>query len=112
MTTLDVLKAMRALISDPARWTQDAWARDASGRPVMEFDPTAVSFCMAGAWQHIIWAAFPARAEAPLRRDLVTSVAGTLRALTHMPTGEYNDTHSHAEVLAVVDRAIAEAPDA
>jgi hypothetical protein len=98
MTTLDVLKAARALISDPARWTQNVMARDADGgQYTFGCAPQTVSWCALGALQHITGKA---------------STNGALDALdTQLPiyiTIDYfNDTHTHAEVLALFDAAIA-----
>jgi hypothetical protein len=96
MTPLETLKAARDLISDPARWTQGAFARDATGAKSRLYLEQAVCFCAVGA----------------IRRVYVPPVAiGSL--LKQLPKdcqtlGHFNDTHTHAEVLALFDAAIAE----
>jgi len=45
----ETLAAARATISDHARWTQGAHARDLSGSPVQITDSRAVCFCADGA---------------------------------------------------------------
>jgi hypothetical protein len=102
MDTLEVLQQARALISDPARWTQDAPARNADGQRVEPFKPEAVCWCAWGALDRAVWdtgfvAPGHGRALAHLIRELGLQ-AGQL--------GTFNDTHIHAEVLALFDKAI------
>lgn len=50
MTTVEALKAARELISDPAKWTRGAYARDAEGRELTNpKNERAVCWCAAGA---------------------------------------------------------------
>lgn len=44
-----VLNRAADLIEPPGAWTQGALARDATGSPVPVYEPSAVSFCVAGA---------------------------------------------------------------
>jgi hypothetical protein len=46
---VDVLRRARALIADPARWTEGRLARDAAGRSVKPNDPRATQWCVVGA---------------------------------------------------------------
>jgi hypothetical protein len=48
MTPLEVLRDARFLISDPAKWTQGANARDAKGELVFATSRRAVCFCAEG----------------------------------------------------------------
>jgi len=48
VTTKDLLEKARELISDPARWTKGAVARDLNGEPIEEFSSDAVCFCSIG----------------------------------------------------------------
>lgn len=101
MSTLDVLRAARALIRDPARWTQNFWAKDATGFDCAPDAPGAVCWCAAGAINNI----------APGDLDAVQALDAVVPAEysgygTH-PLFAYNDDRTHAEVLALFDAAIA-----
>jgi hypothetical protein len=96
MTPLETLKAARQLITDPAKWTQGWFARNAAGENVNALSQSAVCFCALGALDK--FNAVPATIDAITRQlpsDLVT-------------ISKFNDTHTHAEVLALFDAAIAE----
>jgi hypothetical protein len=102
VTTLDVLQAARNLISDPAHWTQGYWARTADGDLVQPEHPMAVCWCVAGAVNKVglldkkaIWMAI-------IALETILDVTPWKRLLF-----DYNDEHTHAEVLALLDRAIA-----
>jgi hypothetical protein len=99
MTPLETLKAARDLISDPARWTQGCAARNANGESVDLMDEPAVCWCALGAI---------ARTEL-VRGSGISDASKALRRVT--PFGlvaHFNDTHDHAEVIALFDAAIAE----
>lgn len=49
MTTKEVLVQARALLSDPTRFTQEEFARDAAGDPVWYDHDEAVCYCVLGA---------------------------------------------------------------
>lgn len=53
MTTVEVLKAARDLISDPVRWTIQVSARDAQGNSVAPHSALAVRFCAYGAIENV-----------------------------------------------------------
>lgn len=90
---LRVLKAARDLISKPENWCQEIAAADANGE-ACDF-PKAVQFCALGSIYKVCPEKF--RRLSRYLDSLVPSdnIAG------------YNDTHTHAEVLAVFDKAIA-----
>lgn len=102
MNTIEVLKAARELISNPARWTQGAFAKDVIGKQVAFDDPSAVCWCARGA-MYVIgdrsglatdgWRALRAAIQGSLDSDLCVS--------------SFNDSHTHAEVLALFDATIA-----
>lgn len=97
MDTLDILKQARELISDERRWTRGELARDSEGHEVDEDSPSAACWCSVGA----VWRV----------REGGENLCGALTALEEaMGTehiGDFNDSHSHAEVLAAFDAAIA-----
>ena len=90
MTTLDILKAARKRIEDPERWCQgylrggDKWC--AIGAVYEEADEAESGFAAIC--------------------DVLAAHAG-LDGAAEGRLAEWNDTHTHAEVLALFDRAIA-----
>lgn len=94
MNTLEILTKARDLISDPARWTQKAFARDNSGESINNRSSYAVCWCAMGA---VYKTSSNNRASVPF---------SFLHAAAGMWAGNFNDTHTHAEVLAVFDKAI------
>ncbi len=98
MSVIDNLKAARALISDPAKWTQEYFARDTNGnqrghKAVVEKDPTCACFCMAGALHYIVG----------------DNIDNEVNALGFKDGGlfRFNDEAIHADVLLHFDEAIA-----
>jgi hypothetical protein len=97
-TPADILRAARALIDAPEKWTQDAYRRDAEGNKCKP--AAAVCWCAEGA---ILAASDDSvlmmnrwRAE-----DLLTAAAPGAIAIFNDAPGR-----THAEVLAAFDRAI------
>lgn len=97
----EVLVKARELIADPERWVQHMNASTADRRMVASTSCDACKWCANGA---------------------VMKVAGTcwnenylpaMRTLDQIGGGDivhFNDTHTHAEVIAAFDRAIASTP--
>jgi hypothetical protein len=98
VTTVQLLKKARALISDPKRWTQNAFARDKHGHAVPPQDSRAVRFCSIGAINHYA-------AESDVRtRSLARQALGE----DIMMVNDFDSRRmSHATVLARFDHAIA-----
>lgn len=97
MTTVEILIAARALITPPDKWTQGEIARDDEGNATSPTAMDAVCWCAQGAIAkvaggHYLIGAFYAR-------DTLRKVAGN-------KVFNFNDGHTHAEVLAALDRAI------
>lgn len=99
-TPAEVLRAARALIEVPERWTKCAFARDAKGIVVSEDEESAVCFCVLGA----IYRHPPSPLTDGARWFLDESLPETF-----LGVGTFNDHPSttHADVLALFDRAIA-----
>ena len=102
MTTVEILKAARAKIADEKHWTQVASARDSQGIEVSPVSPKAVSWCSTGALTASAMT-FPDAAWNFIWASMKSPPAGM---------GFYNDSHTHAEVLAAWDAAIADAEKA
>lgn len=104
MTTLEILKGARELISRPGGHTQGAMARTAMGIPIDPWDPEATCHCDLGALEAVC-------------RDVTSRpflhAASALRAAARQLTGDrnimvsgYNDEHNQAENVALYDLAI------
>jgi hypothetical protein len=117
MTVHDVLMKARVLLAEPSHWTQGAYARDASGRVVHPRSPAAVCWCIVGAVK---------RADVRTERSEEDDGLRVLLRLFHPSTGQLKDklyafwvmtdwnddpSRTHADVLALLDEAIAEASD-
>ncbi len=99
MTPLETLRAARQLITDPAKWTQGEYARDADGNEVKAWSEDATCFCAYGAIQRVT-------EHEDSEADFFLRKAGMSKFGINVI--DLNDTHTHAEVLALFDAAIAE----
>ena len=97
-STVEVLREARELISDPSHWTQGALARGIDGKASDVMYPLGcvVSWCASGACLRVGGLVEGYRALELLRRAIGSRGAAT-----------YNDSHTHAEVLAMFTKAIA-----
>lgn len=103
MTTLEVLRGMRELLAEPARWTQKAPARNAAGTPTSAvLDPEACSWCVFGAAFRIA----PRHSNAAMKR--LKERLNDDRPGAYIGVARWQDEpeRTHAEVLALFDRAI------
>ena len=109
MTPLQTLKAARDLISDPARWTQRFKALDEFCLPVDPTSEKAICFCSLGALQNVTGLSryhqpvFEAAKALNRKLPIYLTLGDDEADFT-----DFNDTHTHAEVLALFDAAIAE----
>lgn len=100
------LEAGKAKIVDPKNWTTELFARDSEGRDADVMSDKAVCFCSDGALM----------AAVGLDWSCYNSPYGVAyRALCDETDGSgiinYNDSHTHAEVMEVWDKAIQQAKD-
>lgn len=103
---LSLLVAARKKIESPSTWTQGANARDAAGYPCEANSEHAVCFCSYGA----IDAASATKFDTVVKFRAAGALYDAARSMERVVgVAEYNDGHSHAEVLALFDAAIAEA---
>lgn len=103
MTTVEILRAARELISDPSRWTQRWFARDIDGERTTYNSAKAACWCADGA---ILKCTDNAEYLSVNILDFMDYVICNESGHKHACLGWYNDNHSHAEVLAIFDRAI------
>lgn len=105
MNTVQILKDARALIADEKSWTRGAYAFDERGKKQVCPNQHSVCFCSVGALARAARVS-PGDIE---RSEVVGAIlsVGNFEEVGHLV--EFNDSHSHAEVLALFDRAIARA---
>ena len=94
-TPKQTLIAARALIADERRWTKRAKARDEYGLIATPTDERAICFCSIGAIEKVC-----------CRYVEQINARQQLNSVISMSLSIYNDTHTHAEVLAMFDKAI------
>jgi hypothetical protein len=104
MSTLEVLRAARELISDPARWAQDYWAETVKGFRTEPTDASAVRWCAAGAVNKVTGG--PNQAAIEILESVLWD-AGYRPPCIATLLFDFNDHRTHAEVLTLFDRAIA-----
>jgi len=101
MKTNELLIEARRLIEKPEHWTTGESWRDSNGRKTCTV-AEAVKYCGYGAISAVIHRAGMKQSTLhTIATDAVEKSAGTRFF------DQFNDTHTHAEVLEVFDRAIA-----
>jgi hypothetical protein len=95
-----ILRLARKLIEKPRAWTKGAPAKDKRGEFVSPMDKRAVCWCALGAVERI------ARAIGS-KSDVENSAHYFLYCAIRTSIAEYNDTHTHKQILGRFDRAIA-----
>lgn len=100
MKPSEVLRRARARIEKPENWCQKYYAVNEQGMAVAPESKEACSWCSEGALLTIAGMSFNERRRTLLYLDAVTG-------LSTLGAGHFNDTHTHAEVLDLFDRAIA-----
>lgn len=97
-TVKDILIAARARIAEPDKWTQGAGARAANGSITRVRSKEACRWCVLGAIE----------VETGPGPDFLAAADAVECQLSDGPwlLSRFNDTHTHAEVLALLDRAI------
>lgn len=112
-TPKGVLHGMYELLRIPERWTQHDSGRAADGHGTSAADPKAIAWCLMGAMSLQLNDLF---GEDIIRRQETSEkVRDKLyEAMGHKgeTLTDFNDTHTHAEVLDVISRAhdLAHAP--
>lgn len=94
MKLSEQLKAAKALIEKPENWLQGKYS-DKNG--IQE----STCFCSVGAIHRVLGNG----AHAP-DRNALTQAVGKVMGTDYTDVTTYNDTHSHAEVMTMWDKAI------
>ena len=100
---LDSLTRVRKLIEAPESWIQNNIAEDAAGNAIYSYDPTACRFCLLGAIHRVAHA----QGRALDMIECLHAVDDDQQLGDGIP--EFNDSATHSEVLALLDRAISAA---
>lgn len=97
VSAADVLRSARARIATPETWTKGTAARNLTGHDVAANSKEAVCWCAMGA----LWA------DGPLASRVGTSFLRA--AIDGVAVAKFNDgpDTTHADILALYDRAIA-----
>ena len=98
------LKALRALLTPPEAWTKTWNARDKEGLPVVADGPEAFCWCLHGGMIRVC-ERDPQR-EHYVIRSLERALPETVLR-RHVPHWQDAPERTHAEVLALIDGAIA-----
>lgn len=102
MNTLDVLVKARALIEKPENWTTGAYVRNAGGSELDTLlHEDAARYCASGAITRALYEGGDFDIE---YEDSVCDIVA--RAMEGDSIPAFNDSHTHAEVLAAFDKAI------
>lgn len=97
MKPSEILRKAKALIDTPEKWTQGTYARDSQDNASSILGDQACKFCSLGALHKV--------------SDSVYFSMNYLEKIFGAPIDAFNDTHTHAEVMAKWDEAIALAED-
>lgn len=100
ISVAQVLERARAMIVNPANWTQGTMARNSQGEPCEARAPEAMRYCAFGAISRVTTSDCFSPAMAALDRE--ARALGHKDGLTVM-----NDTVDHTTLLVIFDRAIA-----
>jgi hypothetical protein len=85
------------LLADESKWCVKAFAKDKRGRCVNWDSNEAVRWCMVGAFNKIYGMGLTSKRKMVVRK--------VLKLIGDTCLSEFNDTHTHAEVLAVLHKA-------
>lgn len=102
MSVLSTLEAGLALIRDESRFWKGEYAITADGMEVCGSNPEAVCWCSEGALQYVLddW-------EIESSDDGAGALRALSRAMGNTVVSMFNDNHTHAEVVAAWEAAIA-----
>lgn len=102
MSTADILRRAKARIADPEHWCRWEFALDHLGIDVESTSDTACAWCALGALAAENGVAINIATYQPGERF----IEAASMALHNEPMAKVNDTMTHADVMAVYDRAI------
>lgn len=98
MKTSEILVSARALIANPLHWMQGDYIKEAENEPTCYCSLGAIGKVVGCYWYGDVLNGMPAKL-------LARVVEGEIP--TDCTFAPYNDSHTHTEVLAAFDKAIA-----
>lgn len=101
---LELLIQAQDKIRDPKNWTRDHYALDAEGNSVSRYSEAAVCFCSLGALEALFDGTDERESDVRRARDFLYDAAAMLTE-TQESVAQYNDTRTHAEVMAMWEKA-------
>ncbi len=105
-TPKDVLLGVKELLSDPNKWTQGAAAVDNEGGSVYPTDRSACQFCLIGGVSRVLGQG-PFSEKSTLHAEVCEVLRSACREIAgNAYLTRYNDSHTHAEVMGLLDKAI------
>jgi hypothetical protein len=100
VTSVETLRAAKAILVDKARWTRFTYARNSKGERVPPNDPCACSFCAVGALARVLGLPINiVERDAEVGKLLNRAAGGVLPY-------SVNDGDGYDAVMAMYDRAI------
>ena len=102
MTIVQTLCDIRSTIINPDHWTQYIDARDVDGTPIDPIHDDAYCFCLDGALERV-------RLDDLSYDGAAKFLNAEAELAGQFGYHHFNDSHTHAEVIALVDRALAKA---
>lgn len=105
METLEFLRAWRAQIDTPEKWTKGVPARKANGEACLSTHPEAVQWCLVGSLIAVrTWKGHSLHGEDEDARSLVSQCLGATTC--DLAIWQDDSKRTHAEVMGAFDRAI------
>ena len=105
-TVAQTLKAARDLISDPECWCQGALAETQYRLKSVYWKPDARGWCASGAIARVIHTEYGS-----LQKDQHEKARNCIDSICGMYLSSFNDTHTHAQVIDLIDKAIQRAEE-
>lgn len=114
MQPVEILTRAKALISDPAKWTQGHLARHANGNPIGPNETNATCFCALGAVDHVTPRGTSTYDADRLLNNAAMKLCGRSFGAVWVNDGkvQIDGLTPHQAVLKMFDLAIEEARDA
>lgn len=100
------LTAARALIASPENWTTEKMARTVDDDLALPNDALACKFCAMGAIKRAQWGITDLHYATGSSLAFLYLKDTLMRVHNYNNIPHFNDTHTHAEVIALFDAAI------
>lgn len=109
MQPIEILRSARKLLSDPRKWTKEAYARDEAGYDILPNKYDAKTFCIMGAINRTCGSLVDEEPEyLRARRAVIAATNALYPGFFDVFCFNDDDNTTHEMILAVLDRAIAD----